>query len=193
MGVFKRYTEEAKRAIYFARTEALLREATAISPAHLLLGLSWGEDSLANEIAALKDRLPELCARMGTPFRPCSIARFDSELQIPLDSGLKIALAYATKEADREWWDEQIDTDHLLRGLLSFNNVASDALIAVGVELDAVRSAAYKIRRGPSGNFLSVRRIFGYGWRVLRPPLLALGFLAAAGLLIVLIVRLVNR
>jgi len=55
-------------------------------------------------------------------------------------------LAYAAQEADldREFW---IDTDHLLRGLLSFPNAAADALSKLGVELEAMRAASLRNRQ----------------------------------------------
>jgi ATP-dependent Clp protease ATP-binding subunit ClpA len=192
MGVFERYTEDARRAIYFAHAEAALREAPAISAAHLLLGLSWDEHSMSNTLAELKDRLPELCSQMGTPFRPCSSVRLSPNPQLPLDRDSKITLAYAVKEADFEWC-EAIDTDHLLRGLLRFSNVASVALNSVGVNLDAVRSGVRKFRRERPRNQMNLRRIFRFGWSILKPPLQTLAMIAAICLLIVLLLRLIDR
>jgi ATP-dependent Clp protease ATP-binding subunit ClpA len=193
MGVFKRYTEEARRAIYFARVEAVLRKAPAITPAHLLLGLSWDERSMVNDVAALKDRLPDLCMSMGTPYRPCTAAQLGNHHpEIPLDQDSKIAVAYTSEEADWEWC-EKIDTDHLLRGILRFSNVASEALKSIGVTLEGIRSAAHANRRQRSADRLSARYVLVRLWNFFKPPLLAMSLIASAGLLVYFVLWLVNR
>lgn len=192
MGVFERYTQEARRAIFYARAEAVSREASAISPAHLLLGLSREKDSIPNRLVSLRERLPELCMRMEIPFQPCIIKRDESGIDIPLTRDSKIALAYTAQEADSDW-SSAIETDHLLRGLLRFPNEASNALNAVGVDLEGVRSAGRKLRRERASLSGRLRQILGFSWGILYPPLVGLGIAAAVGLLVVLVLRLINR
>ncbi len=189
---FKRYEEEAKRAIDSARNEALLRGATAISPEHLLLGLSWEEKTRAAAIASLKDRLPNLCARLGTPVRPCSANRHDVATNIPLHSDTKTSLAYAAQEAEQER-SRAIDTDHLLRGLLHFSNKASDALKAEGIDLAGMRAAAEKHRiQFPSAR-ASMRWMIGQIWRMAWPVVWRLGLVAVFVLAIVLAIYFLHR
>jgi ATP-dependent Clp protease ATP-binding subunit ClpA len=167
--MFERYTEQARRAIYFARVEAVLRGAPEISPAHLLLGLSWDEVSRANDIALLKDRLPELCMKMGTPFRPCCAIQADTKFEPGLDRDSKIALAYTAQEADKSW-AYSIGTEHLLRGLLRFSNVASAALNACGIDLADARTTAGRCRENaPGEKEARIHRIRWYVLRGLRP------------------------
>jgi len=139
--MFERYTEHARRAIFFARFEAIHRRAATISTAHILLGLSWEENSRAAVILSLKDKLTDVCALLGIPLRPCTEIPYSQNNDLPLDRDSKITLAYAVNEADRDW-QEMIDTDHLLRGLLRFSNQASEALHSLSVDLPTVRAAS---------------------------------------------------
>jgi len=63
--MFERYTDEAKRAIFFARTEAVVRKESAISVKDLLLGLAREDKSRAHEICSLKARDAELRSALG--------------------------------------------------------------------------------------------------------------------------------
>jgi hypothetical protein len=57
--MFERYTEEARRAIFFARAESLFRKAPAISVQDLLLGLTREKKSRANYISELSSHAAE--------------------------------------------------------------------------------------------------------------------------------------
>ena len=54
--MFERYTDEAKRAIFFSRAEALVRKESAISVKDLLLGIAREEKQRVKLIASLKAR-----------------------------------------------------------------------------------------------------------------------------------------
>jgi len=176
--MFERYTEQAKRAIDNARTEAALRGAKHITPSHLLLGLSQEDGSRAAQIAALKGRLSDLWAGAVNPDRPPTANQAGGLSNIPLHLETKMALAHAEKEANREWC-QHIDTDHLLRGLLCFKNEASDALKSKGVSLAEVRAAAKKHRiqfPSPRASFFWLLR---HMWRIAWPVVWRLALLAA--------------
>ena len=190
--MFDRYTEQARRVIYFARLEAVHRRASAISTKHLLLGLSWEETSPAAIAGSLKDRLIELCPLLGIQLRPCTDVPYKQNAEIPLDRDSKIVLAYTSREADSDW-SSAIETDHLLRGLLRFPNEACEALNAVGLDLEGARDASKQFRRERNSPRAILDRIASLSWSVLKPVLISLAIMAAAGLLVVLIVRFVNR
>jgi ATP-dependent Clp protease ATP-binding subunit ClpC len=192
MAMFERYTQQARRAIYFARLEAVHRRASAISTTHLLLGLSWEENSRAAIAGSLKDRLMELCPLLGVQLRPCTDIPYKQKADIPLDRNSKIALAYTAQEANADW-SSAIETDHLLRGLLRFTNEASEALNAVGIDLKGIRSASKQYRRERISVRAILGRILGFSRSVLNPALISLAIMAAAGLLVALLVRLINR
>lgn len=82
---------------------------------------------------------------MRVPHLPSTALPYRPEKEIPLDDHAKMALAYAAMEANRslQYW---IDSDHLLRGLLRFDNPARDALRTIGIELAGVRLASGKSR-----------------------------------------------
>ena len=143
--MFERYAGHARRAVFFARFEAIHRRATEISTAHLLLGLSWDEDSRAVLSVPLKDKLVDICTLLGIPHRPCTEVPYDRNVNIHLDKESKMALTYAAEEAELDR-QPRIDTDHLLRGLLRFPNQACTALEAVQLDLATVRMASIRHR-----------------------------------------------
>jgi ClpA/ClpB-like protein len=146
LSTFERYTDAAKRAIYFARLEANHRDADSITPEHILAGLTWERDSTFVGIAPLKELAVTLRARMGLPHLPSTSFPYLRDRNIPLTDGAKMTLAFAVEEAnlDRQYW---LDCDHLLRGLLRFRNDASDVLEQYAINLGSLRSAAKLHRR----------------------------------------------
>ncbi len=181
--MFERYTEQAKRAIENARNEAATRGAEHIAPSHLLLGLSQDESSRAAQIAALKGRLSGFLAGTAVPDRFPTPILTSVRSNIPLHPETHTALVHAEKEATRDW-SQQIDTDHLLRGLLRFSNEASDALRSKGVSLADMRAAAKNHRiQFPSARssfFWMLKQMWKMAWPVVwRLTLLAAVICAA--------------
>jgi len=146
MGVFDRYTEQARRAIYFTRLEAQMRGESPITAAHIVAGLTWDSDTRAERVAGLKSRVVEMHAIAGLPHFPITASPYESKTNLPLNDDAKKTLAYATEEADRDrqFW---IDTDHLFRGVLRFPNATAEALISAGFKLDQLRTASELDRR----------------------------------------------
>jgi len=139
--MFERYTEPARRVIFFARYEAVQRGSDRITTAHLLLGLVREKDSRADVVGSLRAKIPDPCELLGIPHRPATQIPFDKKAGPPLNDNSKKALAYAAQEADRdqEYW---IDTDHLLLALLCFPNEASPALESIPLDLASARAKA---------------------------------------------------
>jgi len=139
--MFERYTDEAKKAIFFAHVEAVHRNEQSISVRDLLIGLTWESQSVACTIGSLKKNAVELQSSVSVPHLPITSLPYMRKADIPLDGDAKKAVAYAAKEADhdRQYW---IDSDHLLRALLRFPNDAANALLSTGVQLQALRSAS---------------------------------------------------
>lgn len=190
--MFERYTEQARRAIYFARREAVLRGAGAISPAHLVLGLSFDEDSRANLIAGLKDKLgSELPTLLATPLHPCSTIAYTAKPDIPLTDDSKKVLAYAAMESERVC-RFLIDTDDLLCGILRFRNAGSIALGSAEISLSHARRASKRLRANEPPE---IRRLQQIGVDVIggfRQALVKLALIAVVGLIVVLIVRMLQ-
>lgn len=146
--VFERYTEAARRAIFYARAEALGRNGAIITVADLLAGLSLSEDTRAQRVGSLKDNGFYLRWLSGLPALPTPTAGVnwqDESKQLGLDAEALRTLAFAQLEADRdrEYW---IDTDHLLRGLLRFPNRANFAVLKTEINLKSARIASRRDR-----------------------------------------------
>jgi len=142
---FDRYTEEARTAVFFARLEAVHRDEEFIRAKDILLGLTWDQSSRADRIGSLKEHAVELRAEVSVPHLPSTAFPYLRKKDVPLDDDAKKILAYASNEADRDrqFW---IDTDHLLRGILSFQNRAAEALERRGMTLEMIRSASVSDR-----------------------------------------------
>ena len=164
--MFERYTDAAKRAIFYARAEAINQNLTAISVRHILVGLTYEADSRACQIGSLKENAAKLRSSLGVPW--LSTKLWKSQLEMPLDANAKKTLAYASQEyeLDRGQW---LDTDHLLRGLLRFPNEATQSLQQINLELDSIRAASIENRKQlpdkPQSRWLAVRIFSQKYWR----------------------------
>jgi len=69
---------------------------------------------------------------------------------IPLDDDVKIVLAWAVDEANSDG-SKRIEPEHLLRGLLCFENATSEVLKSAGFDLQSIREASKK--GGPVARF----------------------------------------
>ena len=93
--MFKRFTDSAKRVIFFALYYARLDEAPVIDSVHLLRGLMF-EDTRANMLFHLRERFPMYG---GCPKK---FATYEAvpKPELGLDHGAKRILARAAWEAD---------------------------------------------------------------------------------------------
>jgi hypothetical protein len=135
--MFERYTERARRAIFFARYEASQFGSVTIETEHLLLGLIREDKILANRFlrnpASIESIRKEIEGR--TPMRE----RVPTSADLPLSSECKRILAYAAEEAER-LNHNHIGTEHLLLGILrEENSVAAQVLWERGLRLAAIR------------------------------------------------------
>lgn len=146
--MFERYTEQARRAIFFAHSEAVHRRAPIISTAHLFLGIASEEDSRSAVAGSLKEHIVTICALLQLPHRPCSDVPYLHHIDLHLDQDAKRTLACAAIESDPDG-RKIIDTDHLLRGLLCFSNEASRALNSVSIHLADIRAASIRFHGEP--------------------------------------------
>jgi hypothetical protein len=64
--MFERYSEPARRAIYYAHALAILNGSPTIDPGHLLYGLMWGPDSRAQTLFRLREIFPVYCGSAKT-------------------------------------------------------------------------------------------------------------------------------
>jgi ATP-dependent Clp protease ATP-binding subunit ClpC len=138
--MFERYTESARRSLFFARYEASQLGSIAIEPEHLLLGL-LREPAAVN--ALLKIDLGRLRAGVAgqVPFK----GKLSTSVEIPFDAQTKRVLQHAAEEANALRHDH-IGSEHLLLGLLrEERSGAAAALAAQGVRLGDLRQAVAQL------------------------------------------------
>jgi ATP-dependent Clp protease ATP-binding subunit ClpC len=140
MKMFERYTEQARRVVFFARYEASVCGGEAIDSGHLLLGLLREGQGLAGRILSRHgvghDAVgKEIQARRGGQAA-------STPVDIPLASDAKRVLQHAGAEADR-MEAPHIGTEHLLLGMLDEGEgLAATILADQGLRADAVREEA---------------------------------------------------
>src|SRR5688572_33102250 len=108
--MFERYTEDARRALFFARYEASQFGSLTIEPEHLLLGLLRLEQNAASPFLAALPDIRSTFAR-DKPALPTTV-------EIPFSAAAKRALQLTAQEADR-LQHAHIGAEHLFLGLLA--------------------------------------------------------------------------
>src|SRR5947209_11430889 len=136
--MFERYTEKARRVIFFARYEASMVGAPAIEPEHLLLGLLREDKTLTGRFFPRASVNIE-AIRKEIEGRTLLREKISTSVELPLAPETKRVLAYAHEESDR-LQHRHIGTEHLLLGLLREDrSMAAEILYERGLRLNAVR------------------------------------------------------
>lgn len=111
--MFERYTEKARRVIFFARYEASHYGSPEIGTEHLLLGLLREEKSVSLWVPKAQPDFIRQRIDAATQTRP----PIPTHVDLPLSTEGERVLVFAAEEADR-LADKDIGTKHLLLGLL---------------------------------------------------------------------------
>ena len=112
--MFERYTEKARRVIFFARYEASQFGSPYIETEHLLLGLLREDKALTNRF--LRSHASVESIRKQIEGRTTIREKVSTSVDLPLSNECKRVLAYAAEEAER-LSHKHIGTEHLLLGL----------------------------------------------------------------------------
>ena len=138
--MFERYTEMARRVIFFARYEASQAGTEAIEPEHLLLGISREDKALLEQLLTNgKGSIEIMRSRIARPVP--ARERIPTSVELPLAPETKRVLHYAHEESDR-LHDSHIGTEHLLLGLMrEERSVAAQVLTDMGLSLEAMHAA----------------------------------------------------
>jgi hypothetical protein len=135
--MFERYTEKARRSIFFSRYEANQAGSPCIEPQHLLLGLLREDASLTNLVIKVPGGADTL--RKEIEARSTANKATSATIDIPLSNSCKCALAYAAEESDN-LSHHYIGTHHLLLGILGEkSNLAAQILTERGLTAESVR------------------------------------------------------
>src|SRR5688500_10831308 len=146
--MFGRYSESARRALFFARYEVSHLGATELGTEHLLLGLMReSQGPVARIMAAAHVSFDRL--RREIEGRSAFRERTATSVEIPLGAETQRALQFAAEEADR-LSHSYIGTEHLLLGLLrDETSLAASILIRHGLRPDDVRNDLLKLLAEP--------------------------------------------
>jgi ATP-dependent Clp protease ATP-binding subunit ClpC len=136
--MFERYTERARRVLFFARYEASQLGSISIETEHLLLGLIREGKGLTSRIFA-RSHLSLENIRKEIEGRTVFREKVSTSVEIPFSTETKRVLQYAADEADR-LLHNYIGTEHLLLGILrEERSVAASILMEKGMRLQSVR------------------------------------------------------
>ncbi len=150
--MFERYTEKARRVIFFARYEASQFGSPYIETEHLLLGLIREDKALANRF--LRSHAAVESIRKQIEARTTVREKVSTSVDLPLSHECKRVLAYAAEEAER-LSHKHIGTEHLLLGLLrEEKSFAAEILHERGLRLATIRE---ELARSQSEKLLSNR------------------------------------
>ena len=133
--MFERYTEQARRVIFFARYEASQFGSPYIATEHILLGLLREDDGLVKQlpydsVAWIRRQIEE-----RTELRE----KTSTSIDLPLSNECKRVLNYAAEEAE-QGCHEYIDAGHLLAALMREEQCLAARLLAErGLRLPTVR------------------------------------------------------
>src|SRR5438876_12201500 len=134
---FERYTEKARRVIFFARYEASQFGSPYIETEHLLLGLLREDKALTNRF--LRSHASVESIRKQIEGHTKIREKVSTSVDLPLSNECKRVLAYAAEEAER-LSHKHIGTEHLLLGLLREEKCfAAEILHERGLRLSSIR------------------------------------------------------
>jgi ATP-dependent Clp protease ATP-binding subunit ClpC len=135
--VFERYTEKARRVIFFARYEASQYGSPYIETEHLLLGLMREDKALANRFLRQQGSIESI--RKEIEARITIRERISTSVEVPLSQECKRILNMAAEEAER-LGHKHVGTEHLLLGILREEKCfGAEILMERGLRLTTLR------------------------------------------------------
>jgi len=139
--MFERYTEKARRVIFFARFEASLLGGSQIEPGHILLGMIREDRVLFKRLLPGRKIDLEMIRKMIEEKTPSGCA---ASIDLPLSHEAKLMLGYAAEESEM-LRNRHIGTEHLLLGLLRVgDSTAAKILLVLGLQNSEIRAAIAK-------------------------------------------------
>lgn len=146
--MFERYTEKARRVIFFARYEASMFGSPYIETEHMLLGL------LREDKGLLRQFIPDLNAEsIRQQIESVTLMRekIHTSVDLPVSNECKRVMAYAAEEAET-LSHPHIGTEHLFLGLLREEGCFAARLLKErGVTLEASRFVVGNPAEGSAG------------------------------------------
>ena len=147
--MWQRFTERARRVVFFAQEEAGRLGENYVSTEHLLLGLVRENDSVA---ARILDRMGVSLGRIRSEIER-QVTRGDGRLgqDMQLTPRAKRVIDLAYDEA-RQLKNNYIGTEHMLLGLIREDDgLAGRVLMKLGVQLEHARTEVRELQDNDSG------------------------------------------
>src|SRR5512146_2847866 len=136
--MFEKYTEKARRVIFFARYEASQFGSPLIETEHLLLGLIREDKNLTNRFFP-KANISIDSIRKEIEGRTLIRDKVSTSVDLPFSDESKRALNAAAEESER-LSHKHIGTEHMLLGLLrEERSIAAEILKERGLRLSMIR------------------------------------------------------
>ena len=147
--MFERYTERARRVLFFARNETSEVGGNEVDAEHLLLGLLRQAKGFSGEVFE-RAGLRYDALRNDVRTRRSGQVRHSTSVEIPFSQETKRILVAAAAEADR-LGHNYVGTEHLLLGILCEpETAAGQILTAHGIKRTDVREQIARITRRDS-------------------------------------------
>jgi hypothetical protein len=140
--LFERYTERARRSIFFARYEASVLGTMEITGEELLLGILREDKTVvmrleAGALEAIRKELEQLAPPKGE--------RVPTSVDLPISHEVRRALAFAAKEADA-MHHKHIEAAHLVLGLFRVeDSLAAKLLRKYGMNYEEYRETVERV------------------------------------------------
>ncbi|MEM9593876.1 MAG: ATP-dependent Clp protease ATP-binding subunit [Acidobacteriota bacterium] len=144
--MFEKYSEKARRALFFARYEASKLGSRVIEAEHVLLGiLREGEESVMAVLTHFDVKPEDI--RKEIEGERVFVERVSSTADLPLSEETKKVLAYAVHESE-SMVHSAVGSEHLLIGILKVDSsLAMRVLTQAGLDLYAVREEVVAMAR----------------------------------------------
>jgi ATP-dependent Clp protease ATP-binding subunit ClpC len=137
--MFERYTEKARRVIFFARYEASQFGSPYIETEHMLLGILREDKAITNRF--LRSHASVASIRSQIEKATTVREKVSTSVDLPLSDECKHILSHAADEAEK-LGDKHIGTEHLVLGILREENCfAAELLKERGIQAASVREA----------------------------------------------------
>ena len=142
--MFERYTEKARRTVFFARYEASQLGSQEITCEHLLLGLLRDDKAVLRQLL-LKIDYESVRNQIVARVQPGDL-KLPLNVDLPLSEQAQLVLKSAMEEADR-LNARHIGTEHLLLGLLRDGESSSaKILVRFGADLESLQKKIAELR-----------------------------------------------
>jgi ATP-dependent Clp protease ATP-binding subunit ClpC len=144
--VFERYSEPARRTIFFARWWANNRKSREIEPSDIIIGAAWEVRRHSQQLEWMNLDYESMVALFGG-----GVVRVEKRQakDVSLTKESKIALAYAAQEVELDS-RFSLEVYHLVRGVLRTDCHAAKTLSSAGFTLDSLREGSRDANRNLS-------------------------------------------